>query len=63
MKREMKREEEINDCVHSLDVRVATIETDIKWIKERIGKLESKVNYLILSVILTLIIGILIKVI
>lgn len=63
MKRKMKREEEINDCVHSLDVRVATIETDIKWIKERIGKLESKVNYLILSVILTLIIGILIKVI
>lgn len=51
------------DCIYDLEVKVASIETDVKWIKEKLSKLDSRVNQLIIAVIIALLVGIFIKVI
>jgi phosphopantetheine adenylyltransferase len=47
------------DPIFNLSERVAILETDMKWLKEKVEKIDSRVWYILVSVILGILITIL----
>ncbi|MEM2525617.1 MAG: hypothetical protein QXI49_05480 [Candidatus Methanomethylicaceae archaeon] len=50
-----------NPSLSTINARIIALETDMKWVKERIEKLDNRLIQILIGVIISILIGIFLK--